>query len=302
MFDSAGGNLSTDPENTFTTGDETVASAGDRTAVRHADACLVVIRGDSLGARVGLDSAELRIGRNASADLRLPHRNVSRAHCAITRHGDIYWLRDLYSTNGTYLNEQPIERAPLRDGDQIRIGQTVLKFIAAGNIEADYHNSLRESAMRDGLTGLFNRNHALAAIDELLADDTELALAIIDIDYFKAINDDHGHLVGDGVLREISALMRQQIDPAGLAARLGGEEFVLVFPNHDIATARPYCEALREAIDSHRFEDDQTSSLHVTVSIGLAQSTADASDASDLLRRADEALYRAKNTGRNRTC
>jgi len=294
--------LNTDPEKNPSTSDETVVSSHGKSAARAGSACLVVIRGDALGARLSLDRAELRIGRDPASDLHLPHSNISRQHCAITRHGDLFWLRDLASTNGTYLNDEMIERVPLRDGDQIRVGTTVLKFIDAGNIEADYHRTLRDSAMRDGLTGLFNRNHAIYVIEDLLARKVPLCLAIVDIDHFKRINDRHGHLAGDGALSRIASLMNEWAREHDVIARLGGEEFVLVLPAQTEEHALTRCEALRARIEADTFEGDEVGPLQMTVSIGLTRSSDQIRFASDLLRQADQALYRAKNQGRNRVC
>lgn len=118
---------------------DTILSGGEGPSAQHKYACLVVIRGARLGTRIPLENAQLTIGRDHGCDFQISERNVSRSHCRLTRHSGIYWLEDLRSTNRTLLNGQAIDRKALSDGDQIRIGNTVLKFIAAGNIEADYH-------------------------------------------------------------------------------------------------------------------------------------------------------------------
>lgn len=160
---------------------------------------------------------------------------------------------------------------------------------------------MRELAMTDELTGLPNRRQMLARLDTMLAAGARAgALLIIDLDHFKRINDQRGHLVGDDILRAVSASLRAGVQPPASAGRLGGEEFVVVVPRADVALAAEVAERLRtgvEAIDTTRWSAGAP--LAVTVSIGLTV-VVDGDDASSVLRRADEALYAAKAAGRNR--
>src|SRR5699024_9003713 len=160
--------------------------------------------------------APLVIGRAVDADFQISERSISRQHCRIFLESDRYWIEDLGSTNHTWLNDQQIQRSVLRDGDLVRISQTVLKFVDEGNIEAGYHSELHESTIRDTLTGLYNRRHAMAVLEKEFARaqrdaGSRLALVILDLDFFKDINDRHGHLAGDGVLRELTAIAAERV-------------------------------------------------------------------------------------------
>lgn len=160
---------------------------------------------------------------------------------------------------------------------------------------------MRVLAMTDELTGLPNRRQVLGQLDLLLrAGARSGALLIIDLDHFKRINDQRGHLVGDEILRAVAAALRANLVPPASAGRLGGEEFVVVVPRADVSAAAAVAEQLRtgvEAIDTTRWSAGTP--LAVTVSIGLTVAV-DGDDVSSVLRRADEALYAAKAAGRNR--
>lgn len=269
-------------------------------------ACMVVIRGDRLGARVDLEG-NVVIGRGVDADFQIASRSVSRSHCRISAREDGFWIEDLRSTNHTFVNDEMIEGCKLRDGDQIKIGKTVLKFLDAGNLEAGYLAEMREHAVRDELTGLYNRRHMMALIDEEITHarnhpDEPLALAIIDVDYFKKVNDDIGHLAGDAVLKQLAKLIDGQVRVDDTPARIGGEEFAVVMPGTELQDAREVCERLRAAVAENKFCLDDGTSLQVTISIGVAIWTSEMSVRSDLIRVADTQLYKAKSGGRNRVC
>lgn len=285
---------------------DTMLSGGDGPSALHKNACLVVIRGARLGTRVPLGNAQLTIGRDHGCDFQISERNVSRSHCRLTRHGESYWLEDLGSTNRTILNGQPVEKAPLSDGDQVRIGGTVLKFIAAGNIEADYHLELHENAIRDVLTGLHNRRHLVGVLEHEIRKrrghiKSPLALAILDIDHFKLINDELGHLGGDSALKQLTAIFVDNCRGRDVLARIGGEEFALLMPDTDIENARDRLERICETVADYSFEIEGRS-RKLTVSAGVAAWTAEMSGTSDIMRAADEHLYQAKSDGRNRVC
>ena len=162
-----------------------------------------------------------------------------------------------------------------------------------------------EMAITDGLTGLHNRrymeSHLGALVEQAAARGKPLSLLVLDIDYFKSINDGFGHDAGDDVLREFATRVRKSIRGIDLACRYGGEEFVVVMPETDMAVAAVVAERIRRRIAGEPFQINQgATSLDVTISIGIAAlATADDS-AATILKRADQALYRAKRDGRNR--
>ncbi|MFZ0845335.1 MAG: PleD family two-component system response regulator [Pseudolabrys sp.] len=162
-----------------------------------------------------------------------------------------------------------------------------------------------EMAITDALTGLFNRrymeSHLATLVEQAASRGKPLALLVLDIDYFKAINDGHGHDAGDEVLREFSLRIRKSIRNIDLACRYGGEEFVIVMPETDLAVATMVAERIRRRIATEPFAIQQGGrNLEVTISIGIAAIGAAGDTAAAVLKRADTALYRAKRDGRNR--
>jgi two-component system, cell cycle response regulator len=162
-----------------------------------------------------------------------------------------------------------------------------------------------EMAITDALTGLSNRrymeSHLATLIEQAAARGKSLAALVLDIDYFKAINDSHGHDAGDDVLRDFALRIKRSIRGIDLACRYGGEEFVIIMPETDMAVAAMVAERLRRRIAADPFAIAQgTRHIPVTISIGIAGLRGKDDNAANLLKRADEALYRAKRDGRNR--
>ena len=162
-----------------------------------------------------------------------------------------------------------------------------------------------EMAITDALTGLFNRrymeSHLASLLEQATARGKPLAVLVLDIDYFKSINDSHGHDASDDVLREFALRIKRSIRGIDLACRFGGEEFVVVMPETDIAVAAMVAERLRRRIAAEPFAINAgTRSIPVTISIGIAALRGAEDNAAGVLKRADQALYRAKRDGRNR--
>ncbi len=160
-----------------------------------------------------------------------------------------------------------------------------------------------ELSVTDALTGLHNRRyletHLSAHLEKCAASGQPLSLLIADIDHFKAINDTWGHDAGDAVLREIAVRIRREVREADLACRLGGEEFIIVMPDTGTATATTIAERLRDRVAAQTFAAAPNLPIQVTLSVGVA--TVQPGDTSkSLMKRADLALYAAKNRGRNR--
>lgn len=265
---------------------------------------LVVIRGDRLGTRLDLSSGPLLIGRGSDCDFRIEERSVSRAHCRVFARGGDFWVEDLGSTNRSFVNDEVIQSCRLFDGDQLRVGKTVLKFLDVGNPEADYLRELHENAVRDGLTGLYNRRHAIAVLaDEFRRSQhvagARLVLAIVDVDWFKQINDQIGHLAGDAVLIQLARVLNDSLRSGDTLARIGGEEFALIMPDTTLEEAHSACDRLRRRVAETEFRIDSGKRIDVTVSIGLAAAVGDMDDYRKLLGEADHHLYDAKTNGRN---
>lgn len=293
---------SDDPQTTL----RTEISGGPARPVEHA-ACLVVIYGQSLGRRVDVGATPVLVGRSEDADLHIPHRSVSRRHCEVYRVGAGYRIRDLGATNPTRLNNRPIPdgEAALADGDQVTVGESVLKFVSHASMEAEYHEEVYQLATLDALTELSNRRYfgelLEREIGRALRHQRPLVLGIIDVDLFKPVNDRYGHVEGDGVLRGIAAQLRRHMRAEDIAARIGGEEFAVVFPETPMEHALALAERLRAAVEDTEFTPGGEPH-RISISIGLA--TLDPADPAPgaLMQAADGALYRAKAQGRNRVC
>ncbi|MBB1088989.1 GGDEF domain-containing protein [Lysobacter sp. SG-8] len=268
-------------------------------------ACVVVIHGEGLGKRADIDGTPLLIGRAQEADLCLPGKSVSRRHCEIRQSGEDYLLRDLGATNTTRLNEQPVDEAVLADGDHVTVGETILKFISDSSVEAHYHEEVYQLATHDALTELCNRRHFIELADKEIARAQRharpLALCIVDVDLFKPVNDQYGHIAGDGVLRRIAMVMRELVRGEDLAARIGGEEFAVLLPEADLDAAAHFAERLRAAVAAEPFVLGGEA-RRLTVSIGIAGLSTAHGSRSRLMQAADAALYRAKESGRDRVC
>ena len=181
------------------------------------------------------------------------------------------------------------------------------RLLSYANVSDLVHNAdrLEELATTDSLTGLFNRRHflALAAAEweKFLRYARPVSLLIFDIDRFKTINDAFGHDIGDRAIAMIADVCRKQKRTTDVAARFGGEEFVLLLPETDLTSARAVAERIREAVmESELTAGDDT--IAMTISIGLCEADGEMGDILDLIKTADRALYAAKRSGRNRTC
>lgn len=267
-------------------------------------AVLIVIAGALLGQRIELGDAEITIGRSREAGFQIPHEGVSRLHCRVSPEDQDYRIDDLGSTNRTLLNGEPVDSAVLKDGDRIKLGDTVLKFFAAGSLESDYQQSLVARAAFDDLTQLLNRRqfilHLSKAIEVAKGRTEPLILVLADLDHFKPINDTHGHLAGDEVLKTVSGLLRDSLPARAEVGRLGGEEFAVLLREHSLQQALDYAELLRAQIARTITHTSHGLALQVTCSFGVALWNAGFHSHSDLLRAADLALYEAKAQGRNR--
>jgi two-component system cell cycle response regulator len=263
--------------------------------------CLVVIAGAELGQRVDLFEDEVRIGRSDQSGLCINSDLVSRHHATVLRNGDVHALRDEGSTNGTFLNDKRLSGTEvLADGDQIRIGRTVVKYMRSP-LEVGYLDRVMELATHDSLTGAFNKRRFDEAFPAEVARaaqaKTTLSLVLFDIDFFKRINDGHGHPAGDSVLRDVTRVATACLGGGGLLARVGGEEFAVLVPV-PLDGARYVAERLRTTIEGTPFSFDQKA-IPVTISLGVAQAGPGETPAK-LYERADALLYESKHSGRNR--
>ncbi|MFL5342081.1 MAG: diguanylate cyclase [Gemmataceae bacterium] len=270
-------------------------------------ACLVHIypTGSNMGQRYALCDNSLVVGRGEDCDVRIQDHSVSRKHARIESTADGTFVSDLMSTNGTFVNDRLIEgTAALHDGDYLRIGNCIYRFLAGGNVEAEYHEEIYRLTIIDALTQIHNHRYMLEFLDRELVRSARhgrpLALALLDIDWFKNVNDKMGHLAGDFTLREMAAVVRNSVRREDLFARYGGEEFGGVLVETNPAEALEVAERLRKTIADHTFRFEENS-FKVTVSIGVASTNGDEPlTTQDMIRIADQKLYQAKSTGRNK--
>ena len=270
------------------------------------DACLVHIypTGAGMGTRYPIAEQPLTIGRSSDCQIRIGDNSVSRHHVRINVGKLGHQFRDLESTNGTLVNNRRVPGGRLRDGDYLRVGNHIFRYLAGGNVEAEYHEELHRLAIIDGLTEIHNKRFLTEFLERELVRAARhlrpLSLIMIDIDNFKSLNDAHGHLSGDFVLREIATHVKVVIREDELFARYGGEEFAIVLPETAKEEAVLVAERVRSLIAERQFLFDGKQ-LSVTVSLGVAAREGDGLMKSDeLIRQADERLYLAKNRGRNR--
>ncbi len=273
------------------------------------EACLVHIypTGPSMGCRYPLIDQPLVIGRGDDADIRAVDHSVSRKHVLIEPSSQGYYVTDQQSTNGTFVNDKQLDDARLlKDGDYLRVGNCLYRFLAGGNIEAEYHEEIYRLTILDGLTQIHNARYLNEFLErEVIRSqrhDRPLSLLALDIDKFKALNDSLGHLCGDFVLRELANVVRKAVRQEDLFARCGGEEFVIVLVEMTLEGAVLVAERLRESVANHQFLFESTP-VKLTISIGASNTMGDATVTPTTLRKAaDEKLYEAKRTGRNRVC
>lgn len=267
---------------------------------------LSIITGPNLGVMVAVDD-EVRFGRNLETGVALTDSEVSREHAEIRCVGNKIVLRDLGSTNGTYLNGVRLlgdDERELSDGDKVILGtKTVLKLSYHDALDAQFQKRMMSEALRDSLTGAYSVSFFRERLEEEFAyaerHDREIALLMLDIDHFKKVNDNFGHLAGDAVLTEVAACVAGTIRREDVFARYGGEEFAVLTRGISVDGAMMLAERIRHTVERQAFVLEGQH-VGVTLSIGvLAYPHYRVKTARDMIARADRAMYRAKEQGRN---
>ncbi len=271
--------------------------------------CLVVIYTKEptlLGKRFVLEHSPTRIGRGADNHVVLDGDSVSRHHAHLEQRGEGWFVVDDGSTNGTYVNDEQLARQVLlANGDRVKLGPTIFKYLTGTDVESQYHEEIYRMTIIDGLTQVHNKRHLYESLErEILRarrHARELSFLMFDLDHFKKINDVHGHLAGDFVLKELARVVQGRIRRDEVFARYGGEEFAIVLPETDLAGSSALADSIREKIQEHSFvfQNDQ---IWVTISVGVATLEEADKTSTDLIKRADERLFEAKRAGRNRVC
>lgn len=272
-----------------------------------AEACVVLIYGGELGRRHAL-IRELTVGRDQANAIVLEMDNVSRRHARFFQVDDTSYVEDLGSTNGTFINDTDISgETPLANGDLIKIGGAIFKFISGGNIEGLYHEEIYLMTIIDGLTQIHNKRYFADFLEREMARCSRyqraLSLAMLDIDHFKTVNDTYGHLAGDHVLQHVAQEIKASVRGRDIVARYGGEEFAVLLRDTPRSGCSAVAENVRATIERGAIhlppEFGSEQALLVTVSIGVAW-LREQEPTEAFVDRADRALYESKEAGRNR--
>jgi diguanylate cyclase (GGDEF)-like protein len=268
-------------------------------------ACLVIMAGPRSGEKIPLIKEHTVIGRQQDVEIPIEDILISRRHAEVARdnHGTPV-LRDLDSKNGTFCNEEKIREKRLGEGDLIRVGGVILKYVGPDRVEIGDPGEGPEPTRRDALTGLLDTQSFSRHLGRHLARcknlHSPLSLGLIDLDAFGKINEAGGRSAGDRLLKETADLFKNAIRPTDLLSRYDEDAFSLILPLTNLMGARIVGERIRGLVASHLFQIEDRN-WSVTVSIGMAERRGGIEDLTTLIGRAENALGRAKHMGRNLT-
>ena len=275
---------------------------------RDIEANIIVIAhpdGQRLGTRYRLGpGGVLEIGRSPDLEISLPEvPSISRMHARLHHLGPAVTVEDLGSTNGTFVNGELVQdETRLRSGDRFQVASVYFKFLHERDVEHAYYEAIYDLVTRDGLTDLANKRkydeESAREFSRARRYDRALCLTLIDIDEFKRVNDELGHLCGDFVLKQFAARIRALLSPEQLFARVGGDEFVILAPEAELEGARVLAEKIRASLETADLEYNGQL-LKLTCSCGVAELSDAMARPEELYEAADRALYRSKHAGRN---
>ncbi|MCA1589494.1 MAG: GGDEF domain-containing protein [Acidobacteria bacterium] len=275
---------------------------------------LVFLTGDLIAVPIPLERETVILGRALEADVRVNDAKASRRHAEVsTRFNEEsrtteYILTDFGSRSGTYLNGTRATEEPLQNGDKIQIGSHILRFDLLDEIDREYQQQIHRLISHDDLTGLLSSRSFFSELRRESArargENRPFCVLMMDVDYFKAVNDTYGHLTGSKTLEEIGACIIGIMRSGDAATRFGGEEFAAFLLDAGIGQGLVAAERIRSVIENTGFtiirQGKPAGEHQVTISVGVATFPDDSSDPIELIEMADSALYRAKREGRNR--
>lgn len=293
---------------TLSAWEETLAKAADHQTPSVDGGSLLQIHPLSItNHMIDLSDSQVVVGREPTCGICIPDASVSRRHALIEKIDAGFSVTDLGSTNGTSVNEQPVTTSLLHAGDRIQFGSYIFKFLSSNHIELQYHEAVYSMMTRDGLTGALNKRSFIDILgrdfQRAIHRSSPLSLILFDIDFFKNVNDTHGHLAGDEVLREVGRRISKVTAAHDVFARYGGEEFAILMSETLIENAVEIAERCRQEIANRPFQTS-VGPLAVTISAGVAsvQHLGNLESPDKLIQAADLKLYEAKHGGRNRVC
>jgi diguanylate cyclase (GGDEF)-like protein len=278
---------------------------GARSSQAAQAAYLVVLAGSNVGEMHKVEAGETVIGRAVSCNVRLNDDGISRRHARVVSVGGQVIIEDLQSANGTVVNSEIVTQRTLKDGDKIRLGSTtILKFTYQDKLDESFQQKMYDAALRDGLTKAYNKKFFLERFETEFAyarrHRMHLSLVMFDVDHFKRVNDNYGHLAGDAVLMKLAKISQNTIRTEDVFARYGGEEFAVICRGIPLLNAGILGERIRTAVEATVFDYDGQR-LPVTISVGVAALPETPADTSaQLIAASDAALYESKKSGRNR--
>ena len=247
------------------------------------------------------------IGRHSGCDIYIKDPSISKKHLLIyvDEENNKVVIEDQNSTNGTIVNDKKVEAQKsikLTDNSKIKMGNIVIKFLDKNNAEIFSVVENYNKVSYDALTGAGNRFMLETKADELFksnkGNSRPLSLILFDIDHFKNINDTYGHLVGDFILKEVVRVSKTCFRSTDIFTRCGGEEFCVIIES-EINRAKQAIEAARQKIEDYVFEHKEHK-IKLTISAGVTHQTGEDSKWKEMYDRADQLLYKAKATGRNK--
>ena len=266
---------------------------------------LIIVDGDNVGKIYPLDKKTITIGRSGEFDIQLADSSCSREQAMIEfNDNNKPVLKDLDSTNGTFVNGAKITEIIIEDGDKILLGfSSVFMFAIQDSLEAKFQMNLYESSINDHLTGAFNKKYFLDALSKQfsysLRHNSSLGLLMLDIDFFKKINDTYGHIVGDIILKEVVKRIENNLRNEDILCRYGGDEFAVIVKDFKFGFIKITAERIRLFFDG-RSINCKDHKINISVSIGAATiDNENIATPEDMIELADTNLYKAKHSGGN---
>ena len=286
--------------------EKTVVTAVEKVDMpRDEKAFILFISGPLMGKMYLLERDSTVIGRSDDVDISIPDSRISRHHLRIIQEGGEVVIEDMGSTNGTFVNGKRAKRLALQSNDKVHLSSDTLFRFAIGD-EADrmFQEEMHQMANYDAITGVLNKHALIKRLAEEFSyanrTGAPLSILMIDIDFFKKVNDTYGHMAGDFVLSGVSERIGKAIRDEDILARYGGEEFVVMLRGSDSIGAIQMAERVRKLVAAEPFLFEKLS-IPVTISLGVATLDKKSFASADkMVAHADACLYKSKEGGRNR--